>query len=64
LCGCSATLSLPTRALIALANVLLPGKGLKEGPFFIEQEIRSLAEKFHLAIASDEYGVVSGLVTL
>ena len=41
------TLLLPTRALIGLANVLLPGKGLKQGPFFIEQEIRSLAEVGH-----------------
>jgi CBS domain containing-hemolysin-like protein len=38
---------LPTRALIGLANVLLPGKGLKQGPFVIEQEIRSLAEVGH-----------------
>lgn len=41
------TLWLPTRGLIGLANVLLPGKGLKQGPFFIEQEIRSLAEFGH-----------------
>jgi CBS domain containing-hemolysin-like protein len=40
-------LSLPTRVLIGLANVLLPGKGLKQGPFVIEQEIRSLAEVGH-----------------
>lgn len=37
-------LALPTRALIGLANILLPGKGLKQGPFVIEAEIRSLAE--------------------
>jgi CBS domain containing-hemolysin-like protein len=40
-------LSLPTRALIGLANLLLPGKGLKQGPFVIEQEIRSLADVGH-----------------
>jgi CBS domain containing-hemolysin-like protein len=40
-------LVLPTRALIGLANVLLPGKGLKEGPFAAEHEIRSLAEVGH-----------------
>jgi magnesium and cobalt exporter, CNNM family len=40
-------LSLPTRALIGLANILLPGKGLKQGPFVIAQEIRSLAEVGH-----------------
>lgn len=37
-------LSAPTRALIGLANVLLPGKGLKEGPFVTREEIRSMAE--------------------
>jgi CBS domain containing-hemolysin-like protein len=37
-------LSVPTRALIGLANVLLPGKGLKQGPFVSEQEIRAMAE--------------------
>jgi CBS domain containing-hemolysin-like protein len=40
-------LSLPTRALIGLANVLLPGKGLREGPFVSEEEIRSMAEVGH-----------------
>jgi len=34
----------PTRALIAFANILLPGKGLREGPFVSEEEIRSMAE--------------------
>jgi CBS domain containing-hemolysin-like protein len=37
-------LAMPTRALIGLANVLLPGKGLKQGPFVSEEEIRSMAE--------------------
>jgi CBS domain containing-hemolysin-like protein len=37
-------LAWPTRALIGLANVLLPGKGLKQGPFVSELEIRSMAE--------------------
>jgi CBS domain containing-hemolysin-like protein len=40
-------LSLPTRALIGLANVLLPGKGLKQGPFVSEGDIRSMAEVGH-----------------
>jgi CBS domain containing-hemolysin-like protein len=35
--------------LIGLANVLLPGKGLKEGPFVTEVEIRQMAE-----VAADE----------
>ena len=30
-------LAWPTRALIGLANVLLPGKGLKQGPFVSEE---------------------------
>jgi len=37
-------LAWPTRALIGLSNVLLPGKGLKAGPFVSEGDIRSMAE--------------------
>ncbi|HEV7730510.1 MAG TPA: hemolysin family protein [Candidatus Binatia bacterium] len=40
-------LSLPTRGLIGIANVLLPGKGLKQGPFVSEEDIRSMAEVGH-----------------
>jgi CBS domain containing-hemolysin-like protein len=40
-------LALPTRALIGMANVLLPGKGLKQGPFVSEHEIHSIAELGH-----------------
>ncbi len=40
-------LSIPTRALIGLANVLLPGKGLAHGPFVSEEEIRSMADVGH-----------------
>jgi CBS domain containing-hemolysin-like protein len=40
-------LSVPTRALIWLANMLLPGKGLAQGPFVSEEEIRSMAEVGH-----------------
>lgn len=40
-------LSVPTRALIGIANVLLPGKGLKEGPFVSEEDILSMAEVGH-----------------
>jgi putative hemolysin len=42
----------PTRGLIAIANVLLPGKGLREGPFVSEQDIRAMAE------ASSEEGAI------
>jgi CBS domain containing-hemolysin-like protein len=40
-------LAAPTRALIGLANVLLPGRGLKEGPFVSEADLRSMAEVGH-----------------
>jgi CBS domain containing-hemolysin-like protein len=40
-------LAMPTRALIGLANVLLPGRGLKQGPFVSEAELRSMAEVGH-----------------
>jgi CBS domain containing-hemolysin-like protein len=40
-------LAVPTRALIGLANVLLPGRGLKQGPFVSEADLRSMAEVGH-----------------
>jgi putative hemolysin len=40
-------LALPTRALIGLANVLLPGRGMRQGPFVSESDIRSMAEVGH-----------------
>jgi CBS domain containing-hemolysin-like protein len=39
--GLGQVMAAPTRLLIGLANLLLPGKGLPQGPFVIEQEIRS-----------------------
>jgi putative hemolysin len=33
-----------SRALIGLANVLVPGKGLKEGPFVSEEELLAMAD--------------------
>lgn len=36
-------LDLPTKALIGLANLILPGKGLRQGPFVSEEEIRQMA---------------------
>lgn len=33
-----------SRLLIAVANVVLPGKGLKQGPFVTEEEIRTMAD--------------------
>ena len=38
-----------SRTLIGLANVFLPGKGLKQGPFVSEEEIRQMAD-----VAADE----------
>jgi putative hemolysin len=42
--GLGRLLSGPTRLLIGVANVLLPGKGLKQGPFVSEAELRAMAE--------------------
>jgi putative hemolysin len=36
-------IKLLSRALIGMSNVLLPGKGLKEGPFVSEEELLALA---------------------
>ena len=47
-------LEFPTRLLIGLANILLPGKGLKQGPFVSEEEIRSMAEVGHEEGSIDE----------
>src|SRR5947209_5425838 len=41
-----------SRGLIGLANVLLPGRGLKEGPFVSEEEIRQMAD-----VAADEEAI-------
>jgi magnesium and cobalt exporter, CNNM family len=48
-------LAVPTHALIGLANVLLPGRGLREGPFVSEEEIRSMAE-----VGSEEGSIDEG----
>ncbi len=41
-----------SRGLIGLANVLLPGKGLKEGPFVTEEDLRTMAD-----VAADEQAI-------
>ena len=51
----AASCRLPTRALIGLANVLLPGRGLKQGPFVSEEEIRSMAQ-----VGSEEGSIEEG----
>jgi putative hemolysin len=48
-------LALPTRFLIGVSNLLLPGKGLKQGPFVSEEEIRSMAE-----VGSEEGSIDEG----
>ena len=45
-------LRLLSRGLIGLANVLLPGKGLKEGPFVTEEDLRTMAD-----VAADEEAI-------
>ena len=42
-------LRLLSRGLIGLANVMLPGKGLKQGPFVTEEDLRTMAD-----VAADE----------
>jgi CBS domain containing-hemolysin-like protein len=44
----------PTRLLIGIANVLLPGKGLAKGPFVSEEDIRSMADVGHEEGAIEE----------
>lgn len=59
-------LSLPTRGLIGLANILLPGKGLKEGPFAFGADIRSLTELGHRegAIEAHEKKIIDSALQL
>ena len=58
----SRILSLPTRGLIGLANLLLPGKGLRQGPF-VEEEIRTMADVGHEegAIEEDEKEMIHSI---
>ena len=44
-----------SRALIGFANVVLPGKGLKQGPFITEEEIRTMAD-----VAAEEESIAGG----
>jgi CBS domain containing-hemolysin-like protein len=41
-----------SRGLIGLANVLLPGRGLKAGPFVTEEDLRAMAD-----VAADEQAI-------
>jgi CBS domain containing-hemolysin-like protein len=44
-----APLRIVSRSLITAANVLLPGKGIKDGPFVTEDDLRAMAD-----VAADE----------
>jgi CBS domain containing-hemolysin-like protein len=44
----------PARGLIGIANIVLPGKGLKQGPFVTEEEILALAEEAAEAAVIEE----------
>jgi CBS domain containing-hemolysin-like protein len=45
--GVARVLGIAVGLLIGLGNVLLPGKGLKQGPFVSEEDIRAMAEIGH-----------------
>jgi magnesium and cobalt exporter, CNNM family len=47
-----APLRIVSRSLIKAANVLLPGKGIKDGPFVTEDDLRAMAD-----VAADEEAI-------
>ena len=57
-------LRIPARALIGVANVILPGKGLKKGPFVTEEEILALAEEAmeHAVIEESERDLIESII--
>jgi len=57
-------LRVPARALIGAANVLLPGKGLKKGPFVTEEEILALAGEAaeHSVIEESERELIESII--
>jgi len=57
-------LRLPARLLIGVANVILPGKGLKKGPFVTEEEILALAEEAaeHSVIEESERELIESII--
>jgi putative hemolysin len=57
-------LRFPARALIGVANVILPGKGLKKGPFVTEEEILALAEEAaeHAVIEESERDLIESII--
>ncbi len=57
-------LRIPARALIGVANIVLPGKGLKSGPFVTEEEIIALAEEAAQAqvIEQSEHELIKSII--
>ncbi|HTO01158.1 MAG TPA: hemolysin family protein [Microthrixaceae bacterium] len=57
-------LRLPARALIGVANIILPGKGLKKGPFVTEEELLALAEEAaeHSIIEESERDLIESII--
>jgi CBS domain containing-hemolysin-like protein len=58
------TLRVPARGLIGAANILLPGKGLKKGPFVTEEEILALAGEAaeHSVIEESERVLIESII--
>ncbi len=54
----------PARGLIGVANILLPGKGLRRGPFVTEEEILALAQEAAEAavIAESERELIESII--
>ena len=59
-----APLRLFARALIGLTNVILPGKGLKEGPFVSEEELLAVAAEAEESnvIEADERRLIESII--
>ncbi|MCB1255595.1 MAG: HlyC/CorC family transporter [Microthrixaceae bacterium] len=57
-------LRLPARGLIGVANIILPGKGLKKGPFVTEEELLALAEEAaeHAIIEESERDLIESII--
>lgn len=57
-------LRLPAKALIGAANIILPGKGLRKGPFVTEEEILALAEEAmeHSVIEESERDLIESII--
>jgi putative hemolysin len=52
------------KAFIVITNVILPGKGLKEGPYVSEEELLAVAAEAHesMAIDQDERNLIESII--